>query len=150
MVEIGGELVAEGVNKKGNFWTIGINKPSQDASLDEVQIPVSLENKAMATSGNYRNFYTNGALTVAHIIDPKTGASRPSDLLSATVVADDCLTADAYATACMVMGLQKSISLSKKVKNIEVCLMYADKSKNLQYYFSDGFKNWIDTTYLQK
>jgi FAD:protein FMN transferase len=149
LVEIGGELVAEGVNKNGKFWTIGINKPLAGSTTEEIAIPVSLENKAMATSGNYRNFYSDGKITAAHIIDPKTGSSRPSDILSASIVANDCLTADAYATACMVLGLEGAKKLIEKNKSIEACLIYTDSEKSLQFYFSDGFKNWIDTTRIQ-
>lgn len=147
MVEIGGEIVASGINEKGNPWVIGVNKPSINSEVDEVEFPVNLSEKALATSGNYRNYYKNGQITFAHTIDPKTGMSTPSDILSASIIADDCLTADAYATACMVVGLQKAIKLIESHPDLEACFIYANKDgSDFEFYLTEGFKERIDST----
>jgi thiamine biosynthesis lipoprotein len=141
MVEVGGEVKTKGINDKGSVWVLGITKPSSNANLEDVILPVKLPNKAMATSGNYRQFYSNGELTFAHIINTKNGQSEPTDILSATVIAEDCETADAFATAFMALGKEKAIHLSEKVKFIETCFIYNDvNSDSLAYYFSPGFE----------
>lgn len=149
MVEIGGEVITSGVNPNNEYWTIGINKPVKTANPNDIQIPVKLNDKAMATSGNYRNYYETGEITYAHIIDPKTGDSRPTDILSASIIANDCLTADAYATACMVLGLEKAISLVSKKSKVDACFIYADDDNKFKYFYTKGFSNFIDTMALQ-
>lgn len=145
MVEIGGEVVTSGVNDRNEYWVIGINKPVKGSDPNDIQLPVKLADKAMATSGNYRNYYETGNITYAHIIDPYTGSSRPTDILSASIVADDCLTADAYATASMVLGLEKAIQLVNSKPRIEACFIYSDKDNKFKYYFTKGFSNFVDT-----
>lgn len=151
MVEIGGELVTSGVNEKGHAWVIGVNKPMVGAEMDEVQFPINLTEKAMATSGNYRNYYESGEITYAHTINPKTGMSVPSDILSASILANDCLTADAYATACMVLGLQKAIKLIEAHPDLEACIIYANEDKSdFKYYLTEGFEERIDSNLVEK
>jgi FAD:protein FMN transferase len=149
MVEIGGELITKGVNDRNMYWTIGISKPEKGASTQEILLPVMLKNKALATSGNYRNYYENGKVTYAHIIDPKTGDSRPTDILSSTIIADDCLTADAYATACMVKGLEKAKLLVNNKPDIDACFIYLDGDKNFKYFYTKGFLKYADSLLLQ-
>jgi thiamine biosynthesis lipoprotein len=150
MVEIGGEIAVRGNNPEGKPWVIGINKPTIGAALEEVQIPIILKNQAMATSGNYRNYYESNEITYAHIINPITGYSSPSDILSATVVADDCLTADAFATACMVLGLEKSIKLINSNPKLQAIFIYSNQDKsNFKYYYSEGLLNAIDTSFIK-
>lgn len=140
LVEIGGEVRALGYNKQNKRWALGINKPSANANTKEILLPVRVADRGMATSGNYRNFYKEGKLTFAHIISPKTGMSQPTDVLSATVLAKDCETADGYATALMAVGLQKAKSLSNQIQDIDVCLIYHDfKADTLAFFFSDNF-----------
>ncbi len=142
MIEIGGEVRAKGVNAKGTFWRIGIDKPIDDvtASHREIQAIVSLENKSLATSGNYRQFYEKDGIKYSHTINPKTGFPARNSLLSTSVMADNCMQADAWATAFMVLGVDKSIELSEKLKNIEVYFIYSNTSQNYQIYASRGFK----------
>ena len=107
MIEIGGEVVTKGINEKRMPWRIGVVKPTED-SLDtahEVMDVLNVTDKAMATSGNYRNFYYKNGKRYAHTIDPHTGKPVQHTILSATVIADRCSTADAYATAFMVMDI---------------------------------------------
>ncbi|RKD85980.1 FAD:protein FMN transferase [Mangrovibacterium diazotrophicum] len=152
MVEIGGEVDAFGVNPKGKPWSIGISKPDEDSFFKEQQLQaiVNLKDKALATSGNYRNFYVEGGKKYAHTIDPHTGYPVQHSLLSTTVLADSCMTADAFATAFMVLGLEKSIEIANAVPDIEVYFIYGDEEGNYKSYFSDGFKSLIQEDYTQK
>lgn len=113
MVEIGGEIALNGTNPKGNAWAVGINKPTEDPTntLSEIENVLYLTEGGMATSGNYRNFYYKNGRRYAHTLDPKTGYPVQRDILSSTVIADDCMTADAYATAFMVLGKEKSLEI---------------------------------------
>ena len=111
LVDIGGELRAKGKSGKGNAWSVGIDKPL-DAQSRQLQNAVELNNRAIATSGNYRNFYVKDGKKYAHTINPKTGYPEASQLLSVSVFAPDCMTADAYATAFMVMGWHKAAKLA--------------------------------------
>ena len=107
MIEIGGEIVTHGVNPKRKKWVIGVEKPADDSLAVEssLQTVLKVSDTAMATSGNYRNFYYKDGKKYAHTIDPKTGFPVQHNILSATVLAKECAVADAYATAFMVMGL---------------------------------------------
>lgn len=119
MIEIGGEVTAKGINDKGECWHIGIDKPVDDKAPvhRELQTIIKLCNKSMATSGNYRNFYVKDGKRYAHTINPKTGYPAESNILSATVIADDCMTADAYATVFMLAdtAIIRSIALQEKL-----------------------------------
>jgi FAD:protein FMN transferase len=145
MVEIGGEVVAKGINREGKPWRIGINQPNENESFvpSTLQAIVALENKALATSGNYRNFYYEGGKRYAHTIDPFTGYPVEHNLLSATVLATDCMTADAFATAFMVMGLEKAQELIMKRPDIEAFLIYADENGENQLLMTKGFQKCI-------
>lgn len=145
MVEIGGEVVARGVNKKGKPWRIGISRPTEEnfAINQELKAVVEIKDKALATSGNYRNFYVEGGKKYAHTIDPHSGYPVQHSVLSSTVLADDCMTADAFATAFMVLDLEKSIDIVSSRNDIEVYLIYSDESGNYKTYVSEGFKPLI-------
>lgn len=145
MVEIGGEVAAKGINESGKTWSIGINKPDEDAIFGSsgLQAKVKLSAHGLATSGNYRNFYVEDGKKYAHTIDPKTGYPVQHSLLSSSVLANDCMTADAYATAFMVLGLESGIEVAKKVPEIEVFFIYADEQGNNQIYMSEGFKQYL-------
>lgn len=143
LVEIGGELVARGVNDKGELWKVGINRPEELGNPEELYSIIALNDKGMATSGNYRNFYEVDGLKISHTIDPKTGRPVRHGLLSATVLADDCMTADAIATALMVMGTQKAIELQEQLKTFEIFLIYNDESGELNSFASEGMKPYL-------
>lgn len=143
LVEIGGELVAKGVNDKGEIWKVGINQPDEKDFTNELFSIVALDNKALATSGNYRNYYEVDSVRYSHTIDPITGFPVRHRLLSATVVAKDCMTADAYATAMMVMGVEKSIALLDQEKELEAFLIYSNESGQTQTYISESLKPYI-------
>lgn len=130
-IEIGGELVVKGLNSKGVNWHIAINKPVEDSLCvnREIQEVVELTNCGMATSGNYRNFYEVDGKKYAHTIDPRTGYPVSHNLLSATIVAPNCMTADAWATACMVAGLEKAQTWIKNSRDIKGYLIYEENGE---------------------
>ena len=121
MVEIGGEVVVKGHNKNGNPWGIGITKPVDDSLSvnQELQTVLRLTDCAVATSGNYRNFYYKDGVKYAHTIDPRTGYPVQHSLLSATVIADNCMRADALATAFMVLGVDSAMAYCKRHPEIK-------------------------------
>jgi thiamine biosynthesis lipoprotein len=145
MVEIGGEVSTSGRNDKGNIWRIGIDKPMEGNLVPgaNLQAILQLNKKSLATSGNYRKFYEKDGVKYAHTINPKTGYPVISNLLSATVVADDCMTADAYATAFMVMGLDKSIDFLDHSKSLDAYLIYSDEKGRYKVYYSGGFSRYL-------
>lgn len=130
LVEIGGEISARGMNSRGTEWNIGITKPVDDSlSINqENQAVLQITDKAMATSGNYRNFYYEGGKKYAHTINPHTGKPAQSDILSATVIAESCAVADAYATAFMVLGSDKVKEILKKHPELQAYLILSDNS----------------------
>lgn len=141
MVEIGGEVVTEGVNEKGKPWRIGINKPDDDSTSTnaELQDIVSLSGKAIATSGNYRNFYISNGRKIAHTINPMTGYPAQQDILSSTVLAPTCAEADAFATAFMVLGLDRAKQVLKSLPQLEAYFIYSDQQGNYQAWQTEGF-----------
>lgn len=145
MVEIGGEVVTQGISEKRVPWRIGVTKPTDDSlSVDnELQTVLNVTNKAMATSGNYRNFYYKDGKKYAHTIDPKTGYPVQHSLLSATVLADNCATADAYATSFMVMGIEKAKGVLERHPELMAYFIYTDESGNLAVWYSPSMKDKI-------
>lgn len=139
-IEIGGELVVKGLNSKGVNWHIAINKPVEDSLCvnREIQEVVELTDCGMATSGNYRNFYEIDGKKYSHTIDPRTGYPVSHNLLSATIVAPNCMTADAWATACMVVGLEKAQTWIKNRRDIKGYLIYEENGE-LKTWKSDDF-----------
>ncbi len=145
MIEIGGEIVMRGSNRHGDNWRIGINKPVDDSLSvnQELHAILGLTNKGMATSGNYRNFYYKDGKKYAHTIDPRTGYPVQHSILSATVIADNCATADAYATAFMVMGLDSAQMVCARHPELDAYFIYADSIGNLKTAFTDGMKSYL-------
>lgn len=127
MVEIGGEVRLRGESPKGTEWSIGINKPIDDSTnmRNDIQEILKVTDIAMATSGNYRNFYVKDGKKYAHTIDPHTGYPVQHSLLSATVLATDCATADAYATAFMVLGVDGAKKVLEKHPELKAYLIYS-------------------------
>lgn len=143
MVEIGGEVVVEGKNDKGKPWRIGVNKPVEDTLAVNTELDTILEltDQAMATSGNYRNYYiTADGRKVAHTIDPHTGYPVQHSILSATVLAPTCAEADAFATSFMVMGIDKAKEVLKRQNQLRVYFIYAEGDENKVYSTIDEKK----------
>lgn len=145
MVEIGGEIVTRGISEKRLPWKIGVTKPTDD-SLNvnqEIQTIINVTDKAMATSGNYRNFYYKNGRKYAHTIDPSTGYPVQHNILSSTVIADNCATADAYATAFMVMGLDKAKTILSRHPELMAYFILASGDGTNKVWFSPSMKDKI-------
>ena len=144
MVEIGGEIRVGGMNKQGEKWRLGIDKPIEDITASQRVLDTILyvTDKAIATSGNYRQFYYKDGQRYSHTINPITGYPVNHTLLSATVLAADCMTADALATACMVMGAEKSLALAKRMENIDLLLIVDDHGKTKEL-FTEGLEKYL-------
>ncbi|MBP1541193.1 MAG: FAD:protein FMN transferase [Prevotella sp.] len=138
LVEIGGEVVTRGVSEKRVPWRIGVTKPTDDNTQNgnELQTVLNITDKAMATSGNYRNFYYKDGRKYAHTIDPKTGHPVQHNILSATVLTNKCARADAYATAFMVMGLDKAKEVLRRNPDLMAYIIYDDHGQNKVWYSS--------------
>lgn len=145
MVEIGGEIVTSGINDKRLPWKIGVTKPIDDSlnTHQEIQTVLNVTNKAMATSGNYRNFYYKNGKKYAHTIDPRTGYPVQHSILSATVLANNCATADAYATAFMVMGIDKAKKVLANHNEIMAYFIYSDTKGNNAVWYSPSLRDKI-------
>lgn len=143
LVEIGGEVVCRGKNSKGQWWTLGINKPKEGASLSDIFSKVSVQDRALATSGNYRNYYRVGETSYAHTINPQTGFPEKSTLLSVTILAESCILADAYATAFMVMGREKAMALANELEYLEAYFIYSGAQGELLTAASSGMSAYL-------
>ena len=145
MVEIGGEVVVKGENPKMEKWRIGINRPVDDslAVNRELQTVLEITDAGMATSGNYRNFYYKDGKKYAHTIDPRTGYPVQHNILSSTVIADNCAKADAYATAFMVLGLDSAKIICNAHPELDAYFIYEDKEGKLRTYSTEGMKKYM-------
>jgi len=143
LVEIGGEVRARGVNSRKEPWRLGINRPLKDADIHDIQLILPLTDVSLATSGNYRIFYETDGGSYAHTINPKNGFPEQSNLLSASVVAKECMFADAYATAFMAMGLEKSVALIEQLEGIEAIFIYNDGQGSLAEKASSGLQTLL-------
>ena len=144
MVDIGGEVVVRGSNPQGHPWRIGINRPVDDSlsQNQELQLVLQLSDVGIATSGNYRNFYYRDGKKYAHTIDPRTSYPVQHQILSATVIAPDCLTADALATSFMVMGLEEAEAFTRRHPHLDACLIYADSTGALKTFLTPGMERY--------
>ena len=145
MVDIGGEVVVKGKNATGDLWRIGINKPYDDslAVKQDIQVVLNLTDLGMATSGNYRNYYYKDGKKYAHTIDPRTGYPVQHSILSSTVIAEDCMTADALATSFMVMGLEEAEKFCKANPMIDAYFIYSGENGEFKTYYTDGMKRYM-------
>lgn len=145
MIEIGGEIVVQGNSDKRLPWKIGVTKPTDDSTQvnNELQTVLNVSNTAMATSGNYRRFYYKNGKKYAHTIDPKTGYPVQHNILSATVLANTCAKADAYATSFMVLGLEKTQQVLQHHPDLMVYLIYAEGQGKNKVWYSPSLKKAI-------
>jgi len=145
LVEIGGEVRTKGVNKHNKVWTVGIDQPifDESASNRELQEIVSLKNASIATSGNYRQFYIRNNVMYSHTINPKTGYPVKHSILSASVIAPNCMTADAYATAFMVLGVEKAMEIANANSELETYLIFQNTDKSISIQMTKGFEKYI-------
>ena len=145
MIDIGGEIVCKGKNPKGKNWQIGIDKPVDDPVNEsaEIQTIISVTNVGLTTSGNYRQFYFRDGKKFAHTIDPRTGRPVDHNMLSATVVAPDCMTADAYATAFMVLGVDSAMKICNEIDGLDCYLIYSDEKGEFKTTQTKGFEKYL-------
>ena len=139
LVEIGGEVFASGYRKDGRPWRVGINQPSISASKADVYRVVPLHNRAMATSGDYRNYFEVQGQRFSHIIDPKTGYPVSNGLVSVSIVAGDCMFADGLATAIMVMGREQGMALINSLQDVEGFIIVRKSDNEYAHYASEAF-----------
>lgn len=145
LVEIGGEVVAHGVNKRGTKWHVSVDMPTDqaDATSHASALVLTLDGKSVATSGNYRQFAVIDGKRVTHIIDPRTGAASQSDLLSVSIVAPHCVAADAWATACMAMGTQATQQLMEHRNDLGVMTISTDSAGNYIVWSNPTFASLV-------
>lgn len=139
LVEIGGEVFAAGFRKDGKPWKVGINRPQESASYDQVYKVVNLHDKAFATSGDYRNYFELNGKRYAHILNPQSGYPVSNGVVGVSIVADTCTFADGLATAVMVLGPQKGLELVNRLDNVEGLIVVRQQDGTLTDYYSKGF-----------
>lgn len=146
LIEVGGEILTKGANTKTvKNWVVAIDHPLQNDGERMIIQKVKLENKAMATSGNYRKFRVDQKTGehYVHTINPKTGYPQKSNVLSVSVIADTCMEADAYATAFMVMSLDEAKELLRKTDFLDAYIISTDKDGNLEEFKTKGFQKLL-------
>lgn len=147
MVEIGGEVVARGVNQRGETWRVSVDLPVPDNDQGAVHanaVVLQLDRLAVATSGSYRKFKEVDGKKVSHIVNPITGSSETSNLLSVTIVAGDCMSADAWATACMAMGLDNTQAMMENNSKLGVMTIGTDAQGNFVVWSNKRFADLIE------
>lgn len=141
LIEVGGEMKARGVNLEGNPWIVGIDKPSEEIQEQRFQVIVNLDSASLATSGNYRKFFVDSVsgIKYSHTIDPQTGYPVRDRLLSVSIVTPSCMDADAIATACMVMGLDKAKAFVQSRSDIEAYFVFGGLTGDWEVWSTEGF-----------
>ncbi|HEU4551552.1 MAG TPA: FAD:protein FMN transferase [Chitinophaga sp.] len=147
LVDVGGELRAGGHNAQHKIWSVGIEGPSSGSGDAPVQNLVYLAGKAIATSGNYRRFFDQGGTRFAHTIDPVSGQALHNNIISVTVIAGDCITADGFDNALILMGVDKALSFLQQHPQygLDAYFIYKDAAGNIQERCSPGFKKYLAT-----
>jgi FAD:protein FMN transferase len=145
LVEIGGEVRGKGVNASGKPWRIGIDKPIDGSTEpgNDLEAIVEINNLSISTSGNYRKYYIENGVKYSHEINPFTGRPAKNSLLSASVVAEDCITADALATTFMVLGVEKSKQLLQNLKGVDVFFVYNGPNGEYKTFYTPGMEKMI-------
>ena len=145
LVNIGGEVYASGTNAYGNKWRVQVEMPYENSSdsLNPIKCTLEVKNLAVSTSGNYRNFYIENGKRYSHEINPHTGYPARSNLLSSTIIARDCESADGYATATMVMGLDASIQFLKKHPELDAILLFSKPDGTIDSYQTKAIDGMI-------
>jgi thiamine biosynthesis lipoprotein len=145
LIDVGGEVLARGGKPDGSPWRVGIEKPSSNPTARDIDAVVLLKNKALASSGNYRRFFMKDGIRYSHTIDPKTGYPVTHSLLSVSVLAEDCMTADAYATAFMVMGLEKSKEFLSLHPELDAHFIFSNERGENEVWSTEGLRRITET-----
>ena len=145
LVEIGGEIRTRGKSPRGDDWKVGIDKPVEGNVIpgQNLQQVVRLAGKSLASSGNYRKFFDVEGEKVVHTIDPATGYTKPSNLLSVTIITDECMTADAYSTTCMVLGIEGSKEFIESLDGVEALFIYTDEDGLFLEWMTNGMRELL-------
>lgn len=144
LIDVGGEVLGHGSKPDGQKWSVAIEMPAKNMNDErKIQTILSLEDRAISTSGSYRKYYEENGIRYSHTIDPSNGYPVRHNLLSVSVVASDCMTADAYATAFMVMGLEKSRDFLSKEENIEAYFISDDQQGGFSVFYTAGFDKML-------
>jgi thiamine biosynthesis lipoprotein len=141
LVEIGGEVSASGSRRGGGPWRVGINRPTADAAADELYRVVALSDAALATSGDYRQFFVRDGVKYSHILDPRTGRPVANGVVSVSVLAPDCTLADGLATALLVMGADAGLAVVERLPGVEAFVVAETKDGRLEDHASSGFRS---------
>ncbi len=144
LVEIGGEIRVKGFNTEGQPWRVGIDRPAEDNPIpgQNLEMVLNITDKAIATSGNYRQFYIEDGQKVVHTIDPSSGYPVKHNLVSVTVVADECITADAFATAFLVVGIEKSLEWINEFPYLEA-IFISNENEEFKVYCTPDIQDYI-------
>ena len=140
LIEIGGEIFASGKKGKNTLWRVGINTPSSSAGSKNVYKVLSVSEKGVATSGNYRNYFGTEERTYSHILDPRTGYPVTNGVVSISVIAETCTVADGLATALMVMGHGAGLELVEQLPNVEAFFVVRKSDGKFEEFASSSFK----------
>ncbi len=145
IVEIGGEVNAKGLNDKGELWKVGVDLPESNIENRGLEAVLSISGKSVTTSGSYRKYFEENGIRYSHTINPKTGYPTHHNLLSVTIVADNCTMADGFDTPILVMGLEKGKEFVKKHKKLEAFFIYSDENGELKTWQTKGFDKYLQT-----
>ena len=144
LVDTGGEIMARGSKPNGQPWIVGIEKPAKNWDSEQVvQTRITLRDKGLVTSGSTRKYVERNGRRYSHCIDPKTGYPVEHNVLSATVMAENSVCADALASICMVMGIEKSLPLIESMDGIEVYYIFVNDQNELETFATEGFQKLI-------
>ena len=144
LVDTGGEIMAHGNKPDGKPWIVGIEKPAENWDSEQVvQTRIALRDKGLVTSGSTRKYTERNGRRYSHCIDPKTGYPVEHNVLSATVMAENSVWADALASICMVMGMEKSLPLIESMDGVEVYYIFVNDQNELETFATEGFQKLI-------
>ena len=144
LVDTGGEIMARGSKPNGQPWIVGIEKPAKNWDSEQVvQTRITLRDKGLVTSGSTRKYVERNGRRYSHCIDPKTGYPVEHNVLSATIMAENSVWADALASICMVMGMEKSLPLIEIMDGVEVYYIFVNDQNELETFATEGFQKLI-------
>jgi thiamine biosynthesis lipoprotein len=144
LIDVGGEVLGHGTKPDGQIWSVAIEMPAKNAQDErKIQAILSLRDQAISTSGNYRKYYEENGVRYSHTIDPLNGYPVRHNLLSVSVLAGDCITADAFATAFMVMGLDKAKKFLSENRDIEAYFISDNQQGSFAIFYTPGFEKLL-------
>ena len=144
LVDTGGEIMARGSKPNGQPWIVGIEKPAENWDSEQVvQTRITLRDKGLVTSGSTRKYTERNGRRYSHCIDPKTGYPVEHNVLSATVLAENSVWADALASICMVMGMEKSLPLIESMNGVEAYYIFVNEQNELETFATEGFRELL-------